>query len=616
MAAAGGGAGATGGSGLSKPATRSGTDATVAGVTMKGLTAFAVLVVMAAAAPPSAPGVARSANFEVYAQGGTADARAILLGFERLHAYFAKQTGLRLDKPSRVRVIAFRSRDDYAPYQLRPAADAYYVGSESGDTIVMTTPADGEIHVAAHEYAHFVLRANDLALPPWLNEGLSECFSTVRLNARGVRSRHDPPARLRVLQNRAWMALGELVLLPADSPLREQRDTVDLFYAESWALADMLTVAPEYRLRFPELIAALSSGAPSDQALARTYGKSLDEITGDLRAWVDKRRVTQVALPELAPGTVDAEISEIPSLAWRGVLAGLLLATNKFDQAEAAYQELARAVPKNADYPASLAEISLHKHDWKDARQYWQRALDLRIADADVCYRYALLADSAGLPAADYRPALERAVAVRPDFDNAYYLLAHLDNNAGRYESAVTHLRAMRTVSADRQFSYWAALSYALDELGRHEEAKAAAIEARDHAATDEERARALQLAEIADTDVNVRFTRDAEGNARLITTRVPREEQNWNPFIEPGDRIRRIEGKLQAVNCDGTSASLVVETSGGAVTLSIPDTSRVQIRNASGEFTCGPQPGNAVIVVYAAREREEGGIVRGVEFP
>ena len=582
---------------------------------LQGCTAFAALAVIAAAAPSNSPGLARSANFEVYAQGGTAEARAILLGFERLHAYFANQTGLRLDKPSRVRVIAFRSREEYEPYQVRPAADAYYVGSENLDTIVMTAPADGEIRVAAHEYAHFVLRANHLALPPWLNEGLSECFSTVRLTVRGARSRQDLAAHSRVLRSRMWMPLGELVLLPADSPLREQRDTVDLFYAESWALADMLTAAPAYRPRFPELIAALSSGAPSDQALTTTYRKPLDEIAGDLRTWVDKRQVTPEALPELAAGTVEATLSEIPSLTWRGVLAGLLLTTDKFDRAEAAYQELARAVPENADYPGSLAVIALHKRDWKGARQYWQRALDLGLEDADACYRYALLADSAGLAATDFRPALERAVAVRPDFDNAHYLLAHLDNNAGRYGSAVAHLAAMRTVSAERQFSYWAALSYALDELGRHEEAKTAAIRAREHAATSEERERAMQLAEIADTDLAVRFTRDAEGNSHLITTRVPREEQNWNPFIEPGDRIQRVEGRLQAVNCDGPTPSLVVETGGGAVTLTIPDTSRVQIRNASGEFTCGPQPGNPVIVVYAAREPKNSGIVRGIEF-
>ena len=51
---------------------------------------------LAAPAQSTAPALARSAHFEVYAQGGEAAARAILLSFERLHAYFSRQSGLRL----------------------------------------------------------------------------------------------------------------------------------------------------------------------------------------------------------------------------------------------------------------------------------------------------------------------------------------------------------------------------------------------------------------------------------------------------------------------------------------------------------------------------------------
>ena len=585
-----------------------------------GVPILAAMAVLAAAAAPSLqPALARSQNFEVYAQGGAADARTILFGFERLHAYFLQQTGFRLDQRSRVRVIAFRSRAEYEAYRLRPAADAYYVGSENQDTIVMTAPADGDIHVAAHEYAHFVLRANSLDLPPWLNEGLAEVFAAVRVKGKGETKAADRelPARAGALRKRTWMPLGTLVTLPADSPLRERRDTSDVFYAESWALADLLTASPDYRPGFSGLVAALRGGVPSDRALVSTYGKPLEEITADLHAWVAKRRISAAALPAPGPNAEHPEISEVSPAGWRAVLADLLLITGKFQRAASAFEDLVREDPANPDFQAALATLALHQRDWARARQNWRRALDLGLHDADACYRYALLADAAGLPPADIRPALERAVAARPGFDNAHYLLAHLDNNTGRYESAVAHLKAMHTVGAARQFAYWTALSYALDELGRHEEAKAAATEARRHATTAEERARAAQLAEIADTDLAVRFARDGNGNSRLVTTRAPRDDPNWNPFIEPDDHIRRVEGKLRTVNCDGTSTSIVVENYAGWITLTIADPSRVQMRNAPAEFTCGPQPGNAVRVVYAVREgRNAAGVVRSMEFP
>jgi hypothetical protein len=51
----------------------------------------------------------------------------------------------------------------------------------------------------------------------------------------------------------------------------------------------------------------------------------------------------------------------------------------------------------------------------------------------------------------------------------------------------------------------------------------------------------------------------------------------------------------------------------GSPLVLSVPDPSRVQIRNAGGiafEFTCGPQQGRKVLVEYTAA-----GVLRGLEL-
>lgn len=580
---------------------------------------MALVLTLCAGSLSANPGLARSSHFEVYAQAGPASAQSIALDFERLRAYFLQQTGLKPDNRPPVRVIAFRSRAEYLPYQLGPATDAYYVGADSRDTIVMTAPGDGDLRVAAHEYAHFVLHANGLELPPWLNEGLSELFSTVRLNGSGQRGHPEPPPRAATLRNRAWIPVSELITLPVDSPLRQQPGSVDLFYAESWALTDMLANSPDYRSRFPDLVSALSSSrVTSDSALATIYGKPLDAIAADLRAWVDTRRITPTSLPDAPPAAAPLDVSETGPLIWQSVTADLLLAVGKLVQAAAAYDALAREAPSNPDFQAALSIIALEKHEWNAARQHWAHALEYGIQDATVCYQYAVRADAAGLPRDDVRPALERAVSLQPEFDNANYKLALLDNNAGQYESAVMHLRALHAVAPPRQFAYWSAMSYALSELGRRKEAEAAARAADEHAATPEEHARAAQLNDIANTEVNVRFSRDAEGNSKLITTRVPYNAQNWNPFIEPGDRIRRVDGTLREVECNGNALGFVLDTVSGRITLAIPDPLRVQMRNAPKEFTCGPQPNNRVTVVYALAEglnSNREGIVRGMEF-
>ena len=99
-----------------------------------------------------------------------------------------------------------------------------------------------------------------------------------------------------------------------------------------------------------------------------------------------------------------------------------------------------------------------------------------------------------------------------------------------------------------------------------------------------------------------------------MVTTRVPRRTADWNPFIEPGDQVRRVEGVLREIDCSGEATRIVVETPDARLALTIVDPTRVQMRNAPAEFTCGVQPGSPVKVVYAAKGAAEGA-VRGIEF-
>jgi hypothetical protein len=175
----------------------------------------------------------------------------------------------------------------------------------------------------------------------------------------------------------------------------------------------------------------------------------------------------------------------------------------------------------------------------------------------------------------------------------------------------------MHTISAGRQFQYWVATASALTELGKREEAKAAAETAAAKAATAEERAYAIQLGVMAVTDLMVQFTRDATGNMRLVTTRAPHDAPEWNPFIEPGDRIHRVEARLRDIDCSGGATTFTLDTDAGPLTLVIPDPHHVQMRNAPPEFTCGAQqPMAPVTAVYAAsRAANADGILRGLAF-
>lgn len=572
------------------------------------------------ASPASAWSLARTKHFEVYSQAGDARARSALSWLEQLHTFFQQQTGLDLDNCLPVRVIAFRSTKEYEPFRLRPSSDAYYVGTESRDYIVIPALDAREFAVAAHEYAHLILHASGLRLPPWLSEGLAEFFSTIRISDGRWEVGGDLPARSQLLRRDSWMPLPQLLTLPDKSPLRERRDTSALFYAQSWKLTEMLVLSPEYGPRFHALLAALTGGIPGPQAMADVYRKPLDEIERELHTWTAVRqRVTGAPTPGTLMATTAVEFSTISPSASQCLMAELLLAIGDLDRARSVYQDLARESPLNPDISAGLGTIALLKGDRDSARSEWKQAIDKGIRDATLCYRYAILAQDASLSADEIRPALERAIALRPDFDDARYSLALLESNAAHYETAVANLRAMRNVTPARAYAYWSAMAYALGELGRRDESTAAAQRALEYAASPTERAHAAQLAYVAQTDLTVQFTRDASGHAQIVTTRVPHNTTDWNPFIEPSDKIFRITAKLRELHCtDSRATGIDIDTAEGRLTLKIPDPSHVLMRNSPSEFICGPQPANPVMVEYAASETPgtgSEGVLRGMEF-
>ncbi|HTB18237.1 MAG TPA: tetratricopeptide repeat protein [Bryobacteraceae bacterium] len=563
---------------------------------------LAALAIPALAAPPvPAWRLTRSEHFEIYAQSSDQRARAILTWFEQLRSFFQQQGAGQASSAAPVRVIVFASPQQYQPYRLQSNADAYYVGAQSRDYIVMGTDDPARFGIAAHEYAHLVLRTSGAQLPPWLKEGLAEFFATLRITGHATELGGVLPGRLQTLQRRTWMPLTELLSLSPESQSHQERAAADLFYAESWALTEMLLLSPKYAPGFQKILAS-----PNLDAAAATR---------DLHQWMDQPVLPVIQLPEVITPPIHVEVSAVSPLASRLLLAQVLLLAGEFDRAEALFHALAREAPDSAEVSAALGAIALHKGDAEGARRHWKQSIDQGIADAQLCYRYAVLADDAGLPAADIRPALERAIALQPDFDDAHYQLALLEKNARRYEAALREFHAMRTVAEARSLPYWLALADTFNELGRSDEAEAAARNASRHASTAAERARAAQEAYIAQTEPGVQFARDASGHLQLVTTRMPRQQSEWNPFIEAADDIHRVQGTLREIDC-GSLTTIHVEAAGKVVKLAIPDLQHVQMRHAPDEFVCGPQPATPVTIDYArSSDATTQGIVRGMDF-
>jgi tetratricopeptide (TPR) repeat protein len=574
---------------------------------MRAARACAILAFLAAACGArEVAGWNRAAtpHFEIYSNADPETLRSLALNLERLHAFFVGQVGISPRAHRQIRVICFASAQEYSQYRARPGVDAFYIGAEGRDYIVLPAVPRADLRVAAHEYAHVLIHSGGWTLPEWIAEGIGDVVSTVQMSDRESRIGGDTLGRSQALKNGKWMTLPELFAFTLKAPPGGAR-TEGVFYSQSWALTDLLMLSPIYRAGFPALLAALASGVSAEQALDAVYHTPLSAVERDLRARVARGSIA-LPLPAVAGPSAQVQVETVTPFASRAMLADLQLANGDLAAAASAFLELAAERPVSGEVLAAIGTIALKRGDTAAAVTAWKRAVELGVADADLCYRYAVLADTRGLSA---RQALERALVLRPDFDDARFKLALLEKNAGHAAAAVSQLRAMRQVGPTRAFAYWSSMADALLDLDRRAEAKQAAAEAHAHAAGDEERQRAAELAWLADTELAV----EIEGQ-KFHTVRVPVGGVQRNPFIEAGDRVQRTEATMRQVDCPENGIQLVVDTAQGALTLAIPDPSRVQIRNAGSvafEFICGPQDARRVLVEYAPA----GSIVRGLEF-
>jgi hypothetical protein len=493
----------------------------------------------------------RSPHSHVYSQLGEHDGRSIALTLEQLRAFFltsgalGAHAALENDRP--VRVLQFATTSAYASFRPRASADAFFLGSEAVNYIVLAPAGPNRPRTLAHEYAHLVLHSAGVRLPPWFAEGIAEIFSSLHISLRESLIGGDLPVRSQVLRNNALIPLETLLTMAEDDPLRSHRDDAGVFYAESWELTHMLLFSPQYSPNAEALWAAFNSGAIDGPTLASIYGRSVETIDSDLRAWIDAPK-SAMPLPGIPAQDRRLRASSVNQADSDSVLAALVLASGDLDRAQAVYRSLQNERTSDPAVAATLGSIALQKHDDVKAILEWKHAFDLGVTDPVLCYQYATLLENAHAPDDQIAAALRRAIELKPAYDDARFRLGLLESSRQNYSAALEQLRAMRSVPRARAYPYWLTIASALLETDQRSAAKAAAEKAIAFAATPDQRDAAALLELDTETDITVQFARDRQGNLQMVTTRKPHGATRWNamvarnetPRIKPAHRTAR----------------------------------------------------------------------------
>jgi Flp pilus assembly protein TadD len=526
-------------------------------------------------------------DFELFTPAPERDGRDLLERFAQIRGFFQKASPVPLLETFPVRIIAFGDKEQFRPYSPRANTVAYATASRRTDYIVMQDAEPESYGLAVHEYMHLLVKHSGLRLPVWLNEGWADVYSTLRPVRGGVAVGDLVPERVRDLQNGPWMDFETLTSVTTESP----NYTGGIFYAESWALAHMLFLSPEYAENFPKFLIALHRGADSAEACREAWGRSPEQVIADLHNYLGRKNlVGRIFEAQLGRADRHVAVSKITAFDSRLLLADLSATIGHVEEARAEYEELRGLQPDNPRLSESLGYVAWATRDMTAARSEFAKAFAAGDGDARMCYELALLERDAH-ESDKAVAALERAVQSKPDYADAQLQLGLMRVAAREYQPAIETLMGIQKVTPVHATPLFTALAYAYFETGDMDKARNAALTAKKWA-----------LAEKQTSGVDV-----------LLGIIEARSKSAFAP--KPGEKVERVEGTLQAVECSAGHARLVVLEGQTKAVFELPEAKSVELTHTAGgtqvQLTCGPQQPARVAVEYATDSM----VVRRLEF-
>jgi len=328
-----------------------------------------------------------------------------------------------------LRIVAFSSESEYQAFRLNSHSPAYFVGGPGQQLIVLGRLAKDTIPSLRHEYVHYLLKQSAQSLPLWLEEGLAEHHGGVAKDVARSRSR--------LLRRGGWIPLAELLRAGKDSAWYKDRDLAARFYAESWALVDLLMKRTD--------------GSTLESLASLQPGKLL-EMESELRRHVRKLRGSQASAAEL----VETEKAQADPGEVELTLARLHVRLGDLDGAS---QRAIRLTGERPEAWAVLGDVALKQGRNTEARAAYREAMQRGAADARALWQLAVLEQA--VPDADMVPVLETLVAADPTHDEARLVLSSHYLRRQKWSDALEQLRRVRHAPADKSDFYQRALAFA-----------------------------------------------------------------------------------------------------------------------------------------------------------
>jgi hypothetical protein len=220
-------------------------------------------------------------HVRVLTDAGPVRARHVAERLERLHEQVSRTIPALARETTRPRTV-FLFRDDATYRAYLPTfggraeeASGIFQPGPGRDWVMLEDGSDAMLDpVALHEYTHALVRVLTPTPPLWLNEGLAQYFSTLRVDAVDAKVGEPAPELVGWMKSHDLLPVQDLVAMTYQSPAYHYGEQRNTFYAESWLLVHLLlNENPGDLPRWQGYLDALARGDDPRAAFRDAFGE-------------------------------------------------------------------------------------------------------------------------------------------------------------------------------------------------------------------------------------------------------------------------------------------------------------------------------------------------------
>lgn len=410
----------------------------------------------------------RSPHFVVVTDAGEKRGREVAMRFEQVRAAFGQviYRNLKVSVPIPVEIIGFRNNKElrqFAPlWNGKPIELAgYFQQGEDRDFIALDLSSEAGWQVVFHEFTHLLLHANFSEIPVWFEEGFAEYFASLEVQGDTLTVGSSLRDRSYVLSQTRWMPVQALFSVTQNSPeYNEKGDHRSIFYAESWLVVHYIMGQRKMK-ETSEFMRLQVEHVPVQEAFQRAFGMAPGDFDKVLRQYFQGKvlyfKYPAPKGPELDSKSYSSRmLMDTESAA---VLADMHLHERDYqDTAVKEFEEVLAKQPDNATAHRGLGYAYLRKGDFSKAEGQFEKAVAAGNAEAETHYLYALMLTRAArltqasgesvqltlepVTASEKIPLMKKelqaAIALNPEYADAYNLLSLTQASEGDYGAAIS----------------------------------------------------------------------------------------------------------------------------------------------------------------------------------